>query len=101
MHRRLELQALLEQVLGSEEVYFQPPPSIRMSYPAIRYSLNDVALRHANNGVYQEERSYSLTLISFDPDDPVIDALIRLPKCRYERQYVMDNLYHNIFTIYF
>lgn len=101
MHRRLEFQTVLEKLLGSEEVYFQPPTSVQMSYPAIRYSLNDVDMLHANNGVYRSDRSYTVMLITFDPDDPAIDALLTLPKCRYERQYVMDNLYHNVFTIYF
>ena len=34
---RLELQSVLEQTLGSRNVYFQPPASVKMKYPAIVY----------------------------------------------------------------
>ena len=101
MRHRTELQVLLEKILGSEEVYYQPPASVRMSYPAIRYDLNNISSMHANNSTYQTDACYSITLISFDPDDSRIGVLLDLPKCRYERRYISDNLYHNIFTIYF
>ena len=35
---RLELQDLLETVLGSQYVYFQPPATLRMRYPCIVYA---------------------------------------------------------------
>ena len=35
--RRNDLQKLLVEVLGSKNVYFQPPESVKMKYPAIVY----------------------------------------------------------------
>ena len=37
MARRLELQNLLANLLGTNNVYFQPPPTVQMEYPAIVY----------------------------------------------------------------
>ena len=34
---RLELHALLVELLGSTNVYYEPPETLKMSYPAIRY----------------------------------------------------------------
>ena len=39
---REELHELLVSVLGSRNVYFQPPESIRMQYPAIVYARNNM-----------------------------------------------------------
>ena len=41
MAPRLDLQKLLVELLGSDNVYFQPPPSVQMNYPAIVYKLDD------------------------------------------------------------
>ena len=49
MTSRLELQAKLEELLGSEQVYYQPPESIKMSYPAIVYSKSRIETKKANN----------------------------------------------------
>ena len=40
--RRLELHEILCTILGSRNVYFQPPESIKMNYPAIVYGLDDM-----------------------------------------------------------
>jgi len=33
MGTRLELQNLLENILGSRNVYFQPPENLKLNYP--------------------------------------------------------------------
>lgn len=97
---RVELQNLLEALLGSRNVYFQPPESVRMSYPAIVYSLNSIDHNAANNSKYLYHRSYTVTLIDKNPDSVFIDKLLALPFCRFDRHYVSDNLNHYIFSIY-
>ena len=49
MSRRTELQTLLEEILGSKNVYFQPPDTVSMKYPAIVYSLNRIDKKAAND----------------------------------------------------
>lgn len=99
--RRLKLHEILCDLLGSQNVYFQPPESVRMNYPAIVYRLNNIENRHANNGVYLSDTSYSTTFITDDPDDPLIHKLSKLPFCAFDRYYVADNLNHYTYTIYY
>ena len=101
MASRLELQTLLEKILESQNVYFQSPSSNKMKYPAIRYSLNSIDNTHANDDVYNQSKSYSITLIDFDPDSIFVDKLSKLQKCRFDRFYTADNLNHWVFTLYF
>ena len=57
---RLELQKYLEDLLGSRQVYFQPPASIQMKYPAIVYSLSNMNNIPANNDSYLVDKTYEL-----------------------------------------
>lgn len=97
---REELQTLLETILGSDQVYYQPPQSIRMSYPAIIYELADIKSIHAENLPYIVTRKYSVKLVTRDPDSAVVGVLSRLPKTRFDRHFVSDNLNHFVFNIY-
>lgn len=98
---RTELQTLLEDLLGSRNVYFQPPESIKMNYPCIVYSRNDGRTQFANNRPYRFTKRYSLTYISRNPEDDMVDKIAELPMCIYDRHYTADNLHHDTFQIYF
>ena len=52
MRTRLELQSFLEEILGSRNVYFQPPTSFKMEYPAIVYARKNIINTFADNNVY-------------------------------------------------
>lgn len=101
MAERLDLQSLLEELLGSRNVYYKPPESIKMQYPAIRYSKKKIESVHANDSKYLMRDCYDLIVISRTPDHPVIKKLLELPYCSYDRPYVADNLYHDVLTIYY
>lgn len=101
MASRLELQTMLEEIIGTREVYFQPPSSIRMNYPAIVYSRKVIDNVHANNAVYGQRKAYEVTLIDQNPDSEFVDKISVLPYCGWDRHYTSDNLNHDVFTIYF
>lgn len=101
MLNRLKLHDLLVSILGSNHVYFQPPESIKMVYPAIVYNLYNIDNTFANNDLYISKKKYSLTLMDLDPDSPIIDKLISIPTCRFDRSYTKDNINHTTFIIYF
>ena len=101
MADRLDLQGLLEELLESRNVYYQPPESVKMQYPAIRYSKKNIQSVYANNSKYLMRDCYELIVISRKPDDPVIKKLLALPDGSYDRQYIADNLYHDTLTIYY
>lgn len=99
--KRLQLQALLESTLGSRNVYFQPPSNIKMKYPCIVYKLSNVKSKYADDKLYKFNKSYTITLIDPNPDTGLIDKLLELPTCAFEQHYVMDNLNHDVFRLYY
>ena len=101
MSTRLELHELLCEILGSEHVYFQPPESIRMQYPAIVYSRDDIENEPANNKPYIQSTEYNEIVIDADPDSEIVDRVSNLPMCTFDRHYAADNLNHDSFTLYF
>lgn len=100
MENRLKLQEILEEILGSKEVYFQPPESIRMTYPAIRFNVSTIDHLHANNKKYIRNTSYTITLIDEDPESEFVDPILDMPNCRFDRSYPSGGLNHFVFTIF-
>lgn len=96
---RIELQNLLEGILGTRNVYYQPPESIRMEFPAIIYSLNRIRNNHADNSVYIKSKEYELMVIDWDPESEIIEKVLELPFCRFDRSYKADDLNHFVFTL--
>ena len=101
MAQRSDLQFLLEALLGSESVYFQAPGSLKMVYPAITYKLDDIDSEFADNVPYRHTTRYQVTLIHRFPDNEFIMKLAALPMCVFQRHYVMNNLNHFVFNLYF
>ena len=99
--RRLELHEILCTILGSRNVYFQPPESIKMNYPAIVYGLDDIDNQYANDGVYLSHRRYSVTVIDKNPDSEIVGKVYALPNCKFNRAYQKDNLNHYVFTLFY
>lgn len=100
MAKQLELQAMFEEMLESENVYFQPPPSLKMKYPAIVYSLDRIENTHADDLVYKQDKLFIITLIVYDPTSELIDRMSQLPRCRFVRHFKVDNLNHYVFILY-
>lgn len=98
---RLNLQAKLEELLGSKHVYYNPPENLKMEYPAIRYSKNDIENTYASNIKYISRDVYDLVVIDKKPDNPVIKKLLELPYSEFDRHYVADGLNHDIIRIFY
>lgn len=101
MATRLELQTKLEELLGCRHVYYQPPNSIKMEYPAIVYSKGSIDGIHANDNKYQKNTRYEITVIDRLPDNSVIEKILELPYSSYDRNYKSDNLNHDVLTLYY
>ena len=74
---------------------------IKMEYPAIRYSKNDIRVDRANNISYSIIDSYEIIVIDKKPDNVVIKKILELPYSSYDRHYVSDNLNHDVINLYF
>lgn len=101
MKSRLELQTFLEELLGSDNVYFQPPSTVHMKYPAIVYDRSNIENVFANNSVYKQTLSYEITVIDKNPDSEIVTKISNLPLCRFNRHYKVDNLNHDVFVLYY
>lgn len=100
-NNRIELDTILRTALGSTKVYFQPPESLKLSYPCIVYKRSEIKSGFANNGVYHQDHAYKATLLTTDPDSDIIDTLSKLPFVKFDRAYVVDNLNHYDYYIYY
>lgn len=100
MNTRLELHEKLCEILGSRNVYFQPPESVKMRYPAIRYSRDDIDDIYADDLSYIQSPTYQIIVIDPNPDSEIPMKIKQLPMCTYDRHYAADNLNHDVFTIY-
>ena len=100
MASRLDLQDKLEELNENRNVYFQPPSNIKMNYPAIKYEIDRIDTKFANDSSYIRNKRYTITVISKNAKPEIIDKLLDLPMCTFDRGYVSDNLNHFVFTIY-
>lgn len=99
MSSRLDLHEEFCEILENRNVYFNPPASVKMKYPAIKYSLKEIETEYANGTIYTTRYKYEVTLIDKNPESEYVERILHLPYCRFDRQYPSDNLNHWTFTI--
>ena len=101
MSKRLDLHIILEGVLGSRHVYFQPPATVKMHYPCIIYSRSQSQNMHANNTLYNAKKVYTVTVIDPNPDSEIPDRVETLQYSKFDRHFTNENLNHDVYTIYY
>lgn len=102
MASRLELHEELCELLGSRNVYYSPPESVKMSYPCIRYSLSGIQQDYANDEHYRDINKYEVIVIDPDPDSSIhLWTAHHFAMCSFDRAYVADNLNHFVLTLYY
>jgi hypothetical protein len=101
MAQRLQLHDLLVENLGSDYVYFQPPPTVNMTYPCIVYKRDSAITIFAGDKPYQNNTRYQVTVIDRDPDSLIPAKIAKLPMCIFDRFYTADNLNHDVFKLFF
>lgn len=99
MKDRIEFQKLLETFCPN--VYFQPPSTLTMKYPAIVYSRKSIDNLIANNKKYKKDNSYTVNVIDRNPDSAIAEALMKLDYCIFDRQFITDGLNHISLLIYY
>lgn len=100
---RDELKNFFRSILGSysNNVYFQPPESIKLSYPCIIYKLSGYPLIKADNKTYTIHKEYFVELITKlpDEDEEYYKKILDNEMVKFDRVFINDNLYHYVFTI--
>lgn len=99
MASRLELHDVLEGILGTDNVYFQPPSSFQMKYPCIVYERSNEFYRFADNMKYVDRDTYDITVIDRDPDSEIPDRVSALPYSSFNRFFISDNLNHTVYQL--
>lgn len=104
LDRRLELDAKLRRILGSDNTYYEPPASLKMKYPCIRYSRSRIDTVYADNKVYLGHQRYDVIAIYYDVDSDLPERILHNEEnivFSNERHYVVDGLHHDVFTTTF
>ena len=100
--RRLELEAKLRDILGSNNVYFQPPNGAQLHYPCIIYKRDGADSVYADDRTYRYTQEYQIMYIDKSPKNNVVERIIEeFSMVRYGRHYVADNLNHDILLLYY
>lgn len=98
---RLELHSKLVEILGSNQVYFQPPATLQMKYPCIIYKRNNQSDFFSNDRVYLGMKRYSITVVDKNPDSKIPDKIMELRYCSFSTHFAVDGLNHDVYTLYF
>lgn len=101
MGKRIDLHKELCAILGSNNVYYQPPETMKIKYPAIVYSKSALGTIYADNSPYQHNTPYQVTFITREADSEVTTKLADMKMSRQNSRFTADNLYHDVFTIYY
>lgn len=101
MASRLELHEELVKILGSRNVYYQPPESLKLRYPAIVYSRSDIRNVFADNDVYSQSHHYEVVVIDSNPDSEIVEKMSKFKTSRFQRHYTFENLNHDVFNVYY
>ena len=100
MDERLELHEILCEILGSDNVYFQPPEKLIMKFPCIVYERSSAKTIFADNNPYNYKKRYKVTIIDPDPDSPIPLKVAKLPMCTFDTHFTADNLNHDVYSLY-
>lgn len=108
---RIDFDNFLRDVLGTGvQLYYQPPtnvsqgsdtPAIQYEYPAVLYTRSDLDISSADNMNYIVYKEYTITVVTDDPDSDIPDRLLLIPGIRFNRHYIYDGLYHDVYTVLF
>lgn len=96
-----QLQTLLSGIPDVVAAYLQAPPANMMQYPCILYSLDDRGTAFADNNPYRHTKRYQVTVIDRNVRSTIPDEVAKLPMCSFDRRFMSNNLYHEVFNLYF
>lgn len=98
---RVDFHATLEKAAGNTNVYFQPPSTVKMKYPAIVYERGNIQNSFADDLVYVQAISYKVTVMDKNPDSEIVKRISQLPTARFVQHFTADNLNHDVFIIFY
>lgn len=95
---RLKVSDMLHGIC--ENVYFQPPESVKLTYPCIIYERRTGDTIFADDAPYRFTMCYTITVIDKNPDSELPSQVAMFPMCKMDRCFTSDNLNHTVFILY-
>lgn len=100
MKTRAEMQSMLEDVLGSSNVYFQAPPNTGMSYPCIVFRFVRFNIQRADNKPYVVSGHWEVHHMYKNPKNDLKEKFIfEVPFCTWDKRLVAKDVYNDYYKI--
>lgn len=97
---RSELSAILNSI--EPNCYFQPNSNTKMVFPCIVYKIKSIDIEKADNKLYKHYNVYEITHIYKSPSsEKRMTFLEAFDFIAFDRPFISDGLYHDVFTLYF
>ena len=99
MTNRLTLSRVLHDILGTDNVYYNPPEYQKMNFPCIIYNRSYIYDYKADNIKYLDYTTYKITVVSKTPDHPAIKKILKIPMTKFSTQYQKNGYYHDVIIL--
>lgn len=97
---RIELHKELEEAFGCK-AYYQPPESLKLTYPCIVYAIERFETRKANNANYLINERYKVSYLHKDVDDSTVKSVLRIfNKMSHAQHYKTNGVYNDVYYLY-
>lgn len=88
--------------LGINNVYFEPPQTIKIAYPCAIFHRGTISSRSADNRTYKKDDSYDLQWICREPDSEMVHTILEeFRMIRHIRHFTADGLHHDQFKLFY
>lgn len=101
MLKRVDIQEKFKFLLGSNNVYYQPPANLKMKYPAIVYSLDGLDVKRFDNTRLINKNCFSVTHIYRNESENLVETMLKsFEYISFDNRSIVDGIYNDHFTIY-
>lgn len=100
MADRKDFHKKLEQAFGCK-CYFQPPETLKLTYPCVVYAFERFDTRRANNLNYIINERYKISFLHKDADNGTVKQVMRkFEKIAHVQHYITNGVYNDVYFIY-
>lgn len=101
MLKRVDIQEKFKFLLGSNNVYYQPPANLKMKYPAIVYSLDGLDVKRFDNTRLINKNCFSVTHIYRNESENLVETMLKnFVYISFDNRSIVDGIYNDHYTIY-
>ena len=100
MLKRVDIQEKFKFLLGSNNVYYQPPANLKMKYPAIVYSLDGLDVKRFDNARLINKNCFSVTHIYRNESENLVETMLKnFEYISFDNRSIVDGIYNDHYTI--